>query len=93
MGRIGCRNEGRKAWRVMLNPHHNDFNDEPERIIVPYTVIGESKAGKAYLACRSGWGTGRKNQRYVPKRELFFRKEDAEKALEALSQESGVYND
>lgn len=69
----------RKAWRVCDNPRSNDFNDEPTYIAVPYTIIGESKSGKAYLVERNGWH-GKKHQHYIPKREFFFSKEEAEAA-------------
>ena len=69
----------RKAWRVCDNPRRNDFNDEPTFIAVPYTIIGESKNGKSYLVERNGWH-GKKHQHYIPKREFFFNKEEAEAA-------------
>lgn len=69
----------RKAWRVCENPRSNDFNDEPTYIVVPYTIIEESKNGKAYLVERNGWH-GKKHQHYIPKCEFFFTKEEAETA-------------
>ena len=69
----------RKVWRVCDNPHSNDFNDEPEYIAVPYTIIRESRSGKAYLVERNGWH-GKKHQHYIPKRKFFFTKEEAEDA-------------
>lgn len=76
----------RKAWRVCSNPKSNDFNDEPEYIAVPYTIVGKSKSGKAYLVERNGWH-GKKHQHYLPKREFFFSKEDAEAVARQKSME------
>lgn len=75
-----------KAWRVCSNPHSNGFNGEPEYIAVPYTIIGKSKKGKAYLVERNGWH-GKKHRHYLPKREFFFSKEEAEAAARKKSME------
>jgi hypothetical protein len=68
------------AWRVCDNPRCNDWNDELEKIVVPYTILGESKSGKSYLVERNGWH-GKRYQHYISKGEIFFVKEDAENAL------------
>ena len=91
MGR-GCpylkkKTKKRKAWRVCSNPHSHDyFSDEPEYIAVPYTILGESKRGKSYLVERNGWH-GKKHPHYLPKREFFFSKEEAEAAARKKSME------
>lgn len=71
---------GTPAWRICDNPRSNDWNTEPEKIIVPYTVLGESKRGNAYLVERNGWH-GKRHQHYIAKREFFFDKQLAEEAL------------
>jgi hypothetical protein len=68
----------RKAWRICDNPKYNDWNDEPEKIVVPYTIINETD--KAYLVERNGWH-GKKHQHYIPKGQFYFTKEKAEAEL------------
>lgn len=76
---------GIKAWRVGENPNANDWNDEPWYKITPYTILGESKSGKAYLVERNGWH-GKKHQHYVPKRELYLDYSEAEAKLKELKE-------
>lgn len=80
---------GKRAWRICINPRSNDFNKEPDYIVVPYTIIGESKNGKSYLVERNGWH-GKRHQHYIPKREFFFSKEGAEDALKQMQNEMYV---
>jgi len=73
--------EYKKAYRICNNPHCNDWNDEPERIAVPYYIMAEKE--KAYLVVRAGWGFGKKQQHHLPKREFYETKEECEAAIVA----------
>ena len=73
-------NERSTAWRICNNPRSNDWNTEPEYIIVPYAIIGQSKSGGSYLVERNGWH-GKRHQHYIPKREFYHTIEEAEDAL------------
>lgn len=73
---------GKQGWRICDNPRCNEMNDEPEKVVVPYTILGESKRGNAYLAERNGWH-GKDHQQYIPKVDFFDSREAAEDVLRA----------
>lgn len=70
-----------RVWRICENPRSNDWNDEPEKIVVPYAIIAEKP--KSYLVVRMGWGYGKKQQHHIPKEPFYFSPEEAEAALMA----------
>lgn len=68
-----------RVWRICYNLRSNDWNDEPEKIIVPYAIIDERK--NSYNVVRMGWGYGKKQQHCLPKNQFYFSPEEAEVAL------------
>lgn len=72
----------KKMFRILPNPRCNDFNDEPEDIVVPYTIIAESIDGAKYLVERNGWH-GKKYQHWIKENE-FLTKAEAEEKLREL---------
>lgn len=65
----------KRMWRICKNPHCNDWNDEPERIAVPYEILEEKK--KSYVCMRAGWH--KKN--ILAKKEFFETKEACEAGI------------
>lgn len=76
-------NTMRHVYRVCVNQKCNDWNDEPEYVVVPYVVIEEK--GKSFLVERKGWH-GKKHQHLVPKHSCF----DSPEAAEAARLEMGA---
>ena len=68
-----------RVWRICDNPRSNDWNDEPEKIVVPYAIIKENP--KTYTVVRMGWGYGKKQRHGLPKEQFYFSPEEAEAAL------------
>lgn len=66
----------KRLYRKVFNVNSNDWNDEPEFIVIPYTIWGEKK--NSYVVTRAGWD-GKKQRHLIPKRELFENKEEAMK--------------
>lgn len=65
-----------RVWRICNNPRCNDWNDEAEKIVVPYAIIKETK--KAYTVVRMGWGYGKKQQHSMPKDQFYFSSDEAQ---------------
>lgn len=43
----------KRMYRICSNPRCNEWNDEPEYIVVPYEILEEKE--KSYVCMRAGW--------------------------------------
>lgn len=71
----------KRMWRICNNPRCNDWNDEPERIAVPYEILEEKK--KSYLCMRAGWH----QQSVLAKNEFYDSKEACEAEIRRRNKE------
>ena len=76
----------RRMWRICVNQHANDWNDEPEKIAVPYEILEEKK--RSYLCIRAGWH----QPNVLPKIDFFSTKEECEEAIRRRANEDRARN-
>lgn len=68
-----------KAKRIIVNPHSNDFNNEPEYKLQKVLIWGETQTHKSYVITNSG------TKKYTrPKSQVFLDRLDLENKIDDI---------
>lgn len=71
----------KRMYRICNNPRSNDWNEEPEKIAVPYEILEDK--GKSYVCMRAGWH----QINVLSKEEFFESKELCEEEIKRKAKE------
>ncbi|MCM1102024.1 MAG: hypothetical protein NC398_11640 [Acetatifactor muris] len=65
----------KRMYRIRRNPRYTDWNNEPEKIVVPYEILEERS--NSYVCMRAGWH----QKNVLAKREFYRTKEECQAAI------------